>query len=431
MQTAFTDAQRADPQTANSEAVIRRCVHCGFCTATCPTYVELGDERDSPRGRIYLLKEMLERQAAPTPEVVRHIDRCLSCLACETTCPSDVRYRELVDHGRAYIEANYRRPWPDRAWRWALARVLPHPARLRVALALGRLARPLAPVFDRISALKPGAALLRLTPARPAEAAEQVQAPAPRGRVVLLRGCVEPAIAPRVRAAAIRLLNRAGFEVVEAEGEGCCGGLVHHMGREAEAHAAFAANTRAWRRALDDGAVAVLTTVSGCGAVMKDYGFHLRADPALAADAGRVSAAVRDIVEFLDEAGLPPPAPGGRPSVAYHAACSLQHGQKIAAAPRRLLVQTGFEVREIPEGHLCCGSAGTYNILQSELAERLRRRKQANIEATAAEVVAAGNIGCITQIGLGAGRPVLHTVELLDWATGGPPPPPFDDQERT
>lgn len=411
MRTAFTDRQLADPEIAASQAAIRKCVHCGFCTATCPTYVLLGDERDSPRGRIELIRQMLEAEGPPAPATVTHIDRCLSCLACTTTCPSGVDYAQLIDHARAHIEAHHVRPWPERLLRWLIPAVLTRPRRLAAALALGRLTRPLEPLLVRLK-LAPLAALLRLVPPPvPRLPAAPVPAPAgkARGRVILLQGCVEPAMAPQVRAAAIRLITRAGFEVVLAEGEGCCGALSEHLGRAAEARAMAVANLAAWKRA---GAVdAVVTTAAGCGTMLKTYGRRLgEAIPA------------RDILEFIAEVGLPERVKTPPLSVAYHAACSLQHGQQIKAAPPRLLADAGFEVRTIAEGHLCCGSAGVYNILQPGLATRLRDRKAAHVNATGAAVVAAGNVGCMAQLAPVLEAPVVHPVELLDWATGGPRP---------
>jgi glycolate oxidase iron-sulfur subunit len=422
MQTSFTADQLADPEVAASHAQIRKCVHCGFCTATCPTYVLLGDERDSPRGRIELIKAMLESGEAPSKETVTHIDRCLSCMSCKTTCPSGVDYAQLIDHGRAYVEDHYRRPWPERVLRAMIPAVLAHPGRLRAALALGRGARPLEPILTRLK-LAPLAALLRLVPApAPATSGDRNAVRrfpaegATRGRVVLLQGCVEPAMAPSIRAAAIRLLTRAGFEVVLAEGEGCCGALSEHLGRAEEAQAFAAANVRAWTRAgpFD----AIVTTAAGCGTTLKAYD-HLLPDDAGAAKA---AATARDILEFIAEVGLPPATRTPGLSVAYHAACSLQHGQQVKVAPARLLAEAGFEVRTVPEGHLCCGSAGVYNILQPELAGRLRTRKAANIARTGAEVVAAGNVGCIAQLAPALETPIIHPVELLDWATGGPKP---------
>ena len=424
MQTDFSPALLADPAMAASEAVIRKCVHCGFCTATCPTYVLLGDELDSPRGRIYLMKDMLETERVPTAEIVKHIDRCLSCLSCMTTCPSGVNYMHLVDHARAYIAQRYRRPLKDRLMRSVLAWVLPHPRRFRFALTLARLVRPAAPWLDRIKALRPLAAMLALAPATAPAKPSLVDAPVrePRGRVALLQGCAEPVLRPEFRAATIRLLNRAGYDVVFAPGEGCCGALVHHMGREADSLAAARRNVDAWTRTAEAGGLdAILVTASGCGTTIKDYGFMLRGDPAYADKAAAVSALAKDISEFLVDADLP--AGDGRGlTIAYHAACSLQHGQKVTEAPKWLLAHAGYAVRTPIEAHLCCGSAGTYNILQPEIAAQLRDRKVANIARLNADVIATGNIGCAMQIGQRAAIPVVHTVELLDWATGGPAP---------
>jgi glycolate dehydrogenase iron-sulfur subunit len=431
MQTSFSIAQLMDPQTAASEKILRACVHCGFCTATCPTYVLLGDELDSPRGRIYLIKEMLEQDKAATREVVKHIDRCLSCLACMTTCPSGVHYMHLVDHARERIEKTYKRPIIDRAFRGLLARVLVNPGLFRIAVVAGLIVRPLAPVFD-VLGMHRMAAMLRLTPRRkpapPVERTGKVYPPPGtlRGRVALLSGCINPVLAPSTDEAAIRLLNRHGIEVVVAAGEGCCGSLVHHMGREDEALSQARNNIDAWTRELEGkGLDAILVTVSGCGTTIKDYGFLFRNDLAYASKAGRISARARDITEYLAtlnlrEARAPVPL-----TVAYHAACSLQHGQKVLREPKDLLSKAGFVVKDVPEGHLCCGSAGTYNILQPALAEQLRARKVANIEMLKPDAIAAGNIGCITQLAAGTAIPVVHTVELLDWATGGPAPEPL------
>ncbi|WCT72465.1 glycolate oxidase subunit GlcF [Sphingomonas naphthae] len=425
MKTDFSPALLADPAMAASEAVIRKCVHCGFCTATCPTYVLLGDELDSPRGRIYLMKEMLEQEREPTPEVVKHIDRCLSCLSCMTTCPSGVNYMHLVDHARAYIEERYRRPWKERLFRSLLAWVLPHPGRFRLALRLARLVSPARPVLAKLPALEPMAAMLALAPDTvPARASRRDGLIAtPRGRVALLQGCAEPVLRPEFRAAAVRLLNRAGFDVIFAPGEGCCGALVHHMGREAESLDAARRNVDAWMAEIESrGLAAILVTASGCGTTIKDYGFMLRDDAAYADKAARVSALAKDISEFLIDAGLPAAGEVGGLTVAYHAACSLQHGQKVTEAPKKLLALAGFTVRTPAEAHLCCGSAGTYNILQPVIAGQLGDRKVANITKLAPDVIATGNIGCAMQIGQRTGIPIVHTVELLDWATGGPKP---------
>jgi glycolate oxidase iron-sulfur subunit len=433
MQTSFSLAQLADPQNAESEKILRACVHCGFCTATCPTYVLLGDELDSPRGRIYLIKEMLEQDRPATKEVVKHIDRCLSCLACMTTCPSGVNYMHLVDHARDRIEKTYKRPLGDRLIRGLLARVLPNPSLFRLAVVGGFLGKPLAPVLDAVG-LNRLAAMLRLSPAQmPAQPAETgIVYPATgerRGRVALLGGCIGPVLKPSTNEATIRLLNRNGVEVVVAEGDTCCGSLVHHMGREDEALAQARTLIDAWSKEIDSkGLDAILITVSGCGTTIKDYGFMLRTDPAYAAKAKRVSALAKDVTEYLATLDLKPAPTLPGLTVAYHAACSLQHGQKVVHAPKDLLCKLGFVVKDVAESHLCCGSAGTYNILQPSIANRLRDRKVANIERLAPDVIAAGNIGCITQIASGTAVPVVHTVELIDWATGGPMPEPLARQ---
>jgi glycolate oxidase iron-sulfur subunit len=436
MQTNFTLAQLADPQIAESEKILRACVHCGFCTATCPTYVLLGDELDSPRGRIYLIKEMLEHDRPATPEVVKHIDRCLSCLACMTTCPSGVHYMHLVDHARGHIEKTYRRPLIDRLMREFLARVMPDPVRLRAVLLAALIAKPLAPLFALIG-LKPIAAALRLAPPRrrPEPITPQhVYAPqgARRGRVALLAGCANEALMPSITQATIRLLNRHGIEVVVAQGEGCCGSLVHHLGREAEALAQARINIDAWTREIEgEGLDAILITISGCGTTVKDYGFMLRTDQAYAAKAAKVSGLARDVSEYLATLGLTPAAAPSSLAVAYHSACSLQHGQRVHREPKELLSRLGFAVREVPEGHLCCGSAGTYNILQPDLADRLRARKVGHIERLGVDLIAAGNIGCMTQLAAGTAIPVVHPVELIDWATGGPLPEGLQERVAT
>jgi len=441
MQTSFTLAQLADPDVAEADKILRACVHCGFCTATCPTYVLLGDELDSPRGRIYLIKDMLENDRPATAEVVKHIDRCLSCLACMTTCPSGVHYMHLVDHARAHIEETYRRPWPDRAMRALLAAVLPYPGRFRTALAAGWLPGRLAALFSGgstsrkatpvgsglLGTLRRLIAMLSLVPSRlPGRSAVPRVIPADgarKGRVALLQGCAQAVLAPSINAAAIRLLTRNGIEVVLAAGEGCCGSLVHHMGREQQAHAQARANIDAWTREIENGGLdAIIVTASGCGTTIKDYGFMLRADAAYAEKAARVSALAQDISEYLARLGLGAPARTSSLTVAYQSACSLQHGQKIHKQPKDLLTAAGFKVRDIAEAHLCCGSAGTYNIMQPDIARGLRERKVAAIEATGADAIATGNIGCMTHLAPATALPVVHTVELLDWAHGGPVP---------
>jgi glycolate oxidase iron-sulfur subunit len=432
MQTDFSVQHLSDPATATSESIIRKCVRCGFCTATCPTYVLLGDERDSPRGRIYLMKEMLEKQQTPTADVVKHVDRCLSCLACMTTCPSDVNYMHLVNHARSYINTHYRRPLPERIMRSLLAYVLPSQKLFSVALTLARVARPFAFVINRISFLKPVAAMLALAPAKVARrpALRNALVSSPRGRVALMQGCAEPVLKPEIRAAATRLLNRLGYDVIFAANEACCGALVHHMGREADSLAAARRNVDAWHAEIEKGLTAIIITTSGCGTTVKDYGFMLRHDPAYAAKAARVSALAKDISEFVALEDIESQT-DKKLTVAYHAACSLQHGQKVTSAPAALLRKAGFAVVTPRDAHLCCGSAGTYNILQPEIAGQLGARKVETLEQLAPDVIAAGNIGCAMQIGTRTKIPVLHTVELLDWATGGPIPPALCETVKT
>ena len=425
MQTTFSLIQLADPDIAEADKILRACVHCGFCTATCPTYVLLGDERDSPRGRIYLIKEMLERNRPATKDVVTHIDRCLSCLSCMTTCPSGVHYMHLVDHARAHIEETYRRPLFDRLMREFLVRVMPYPRRLRLAMLASALARPLAPVFS-LFGLKPLAAALRLAPRGvPGAMTETGTHPAHgprRARVAVLGGCANEALMPSITQSTIRVLNRNGVEAVLPPDAGCCGSLEHHLGREEGAFAKARANVDAWTREIEgQGLDAILVTLSGCGTTVKDYGFMLRNDPAYAAKAAKVSSLAKDVSQYLAKLGVKS-SMSRSITVAYHSACSLQHGQKVHREPKDLLAACGFNVKEVPEAHLCCGSAGTYNILQPEIAGRLRDRKVGNIEKTKPDVIAAGNIGCITQIAAGTGIPVVHPIELVDWATGGPVP---------
>ncbi len=426
MQTNFSLAQLADPHTAASEKILRTCVHCGFCTATCPTYLLLGDELDSPRGRIYLMKDMLENERPATREVVKHIDRCLSCLSCMTTCPSGVHYMHLVDHGRAYIEKTYTRAVGDRLTRSLLAFVLPNRKRFRVAIALSRLGKPFEPLLRRVPGLERFAAMLRLAPARrsksaPPQGVFPVQRPH-RARVVLHQGCVQPILMPSINASTIGLLTRLGVEVVQTKNESCCGALVHHMGREHDSHDQARRMIDLWWPEIEQGLDAIIITASGCGTTVKDYGFMLREDMDYAGKAARVSHLAQDVTEFLADLRLPPPQKAAGMAVAYHSACSMQHGQGIREQPKQLLREAGFSVRDVAEGHICCGSAGTYNILQPELAARLRDRKAENIRNTGASIVATGNIGCITQLKDAIDIPIVHTVELLDWVHGGPMP---------
>jgi glycolate oxidase iron-sulfur subunit len=425
MQTSFTLAQLADPHVAASESILRACVHCGFCTATCPTYVTLGNELDSPRGRIYLIKDMLENDRPADKVTVTHIDRCLSCLACMTTCPSGVNYMHLVDHARSHIEKTYRRPLIDRMVRNVLSAVLPYPSRFRVALKMAVIGRPFNKAFEKVEALKPLAAMLRLAPkSLPApQGPLPPSIPNPKARVAILSGCAQSVLDPGINAAAVRLLNRLGVEVIAPKGEGCCGALTHHMGKEDAALAFARNNIDAWTREFEgQGLDAIIITASGCGTTVKDYGWMLRLDPAYADKAARVSALTKDITEYLVTLDLPEPVNKSGIEVAYHSACSMQHGQKITKAPKDLLKRAGFIVKDPAEGHLCCGSAGTYNMLRPDIAKTLRDRKVKNIERTGAAIIATGNIGCMTQIGAGTDLPIVHTVELLDWAYGGERP---------
>jgi glycolate oxidase iron-sulfur subunit len=423
MQTTFSPEQLRDPATARSNEILRTCVHCGFCTATCPTYQVLGDELDSPRGRIYLIKDMLEAGRPADAQTVKHIDRCLSCLACMTTCPSGVHYMHLVDHARAYIEETYARPPFERALRWMLAKVLPYPGRFRLALRLARLGRPFAGLMPdpRLKAMLEMAPK-RIPPPSPMDEAQVFPANGERRlRVALMTGCAQRVLDTDINEATIRLLTRHGCEVVIARGMGCCGALTHHMGKAAESHASAAGNIRAWMREVRGaGLDAIVINTSGCGTTVKDYG-HMFGGDALAADAATIAGLAKDVSEVMAGLGL---NPGRAPPlrVAYHAACSLQHGQQIKAHPKALLRAAGFEVVEPKDAHLCCGSAGTYNLMQPEIAQELKARKVASLEAKAPQAIAAGNIGCIMQIGSAATAPVVHTVQLLDWATGGPKP---------
>jgi len=430
MQTSFTLAQLADPHIAESEKILRACVHCGFCTATCPTYVLDGNELDSPRGRIYLIKDMLENDRPASHDVARHIDRCLSCLACMTTCPSGVHYMHLVDYARERIEQTYQRPLGERLLRGMLAALMPYPERFRMALFGALLLKPFAGLVDAVG-FKRLAAMLALTPRhlpqRPLAPQVFPVTDARRGRVVLLAGCVNDVLAPEINAATISALTRHGIEVVLPNGAGCCGSLVHHMGRERQALAQARANIDAWCAIQDVDAIVV--TSSGCGTTVKEYGFMLRTDSVYAERAAWVSRVAKDVTQFLAPLPLAPSGKTPKMVVAYHAACSLQHGQKVTAEPKQLLAKLGFTVLDIPEGHLCCGSAGTYNILQPDTARRLRERKVGTIERLRPDVIAAGNIGCMTQIAAGTALPVVHTVELIDWATGGRCPPRLQEHQ--
>ncbi|MEH2511923.1 glycolate oxidase iron-sulfur subunit [Nitrobacteraceae bacterium AZCC 1564] len=440
MKTEFSAVQLADPDIREADKILRACVHCGFCTATCPTYVLLGDELDSPRGRIYLIKDMLENDRKPTQEVVKHVDRCLSCLACMTTCPSGVNYMHLVDQARVKVENEYARPLSERILRSLLGTVLPRPGLFRASMVAARLVKPLASLLPASPAGQANPTFFDRVRAMLALAPRALPQPGPvggtvfpavgtkRGRVALLQGCAQQVLSPAINQAAIRFLTRHGIEVVLVADEQCCGSLTHHMGRDDDALRRARANIDVWTKEADSkGLDAILITTSGCGTTIKDYGYMLREDRAYAAKAKRVSALAKDVTEYVGSLDIAWPQGGKDLVVAYHSACSLQHGQKITQLPKELLSKSGFVVKDVPESHLCCGSAGTYNILQPDIAKRLRERKIANIASVKPDIISAGNIGCIVQIGSvqrtdGKSVPVVHTVELLDWATGGPRP---------
>ena len=427
MQTTFTSEQLTNPKTKRSNDILRNCVHCGFCTATCPTYQLLGDESDSPRGRIYLIKDMLENDRNPSEKVVKHIDRCLSCLACMSTCPSGVNYMHLVDHAREYIEDNYKRPFTDRLLRWILAEILPFPMRFRVALLGAKISR-------RFAWMVPDArlrAMLEMAPEYipPVSRNDDPQSFAPivtkKMRVALMTGCAQKALNTDINDATIRLLTRLGAEVVITAGAGCCGALTHHMGKSKKCHELAARNIKAWTREIDgEGLDAIVINTSGCGTTIKDYGHMFRNDP-LAQDAARVAGIAKDVSEIVMELEIAEIAPQNK-IIAYQAACSLQHGQQIKTSPKDLLQRAGYTVVEPKDSHLCCGSAGTYNLMQPELSKQLKNLKVENLLAKKPDIIASGNIGCMMQIGSISEVPVVHTVELLDWATGGPRPPSLD-----
>ncbi len=428
MQTNFTLEQLSDPHITEADEILRRCVHCGFCTATCPTYLLMGDERDSPRGRIYLIKDMLEGDGKATEAVATHIDRCLSCLSCMTTCPSGVDYMHLVDHARNVVNETHTRSLSARIARGLLRRTVPYAGRFRWALRSALLFRGFAGTFQRLG-YREIAALLRNVPARfGARSEHRLPGVFPavagrRRRVILLGGCAQKVLRPAINDATIRLLTKMGVEVVVPEGEGCCGALVQHMGHESDARIFARRNIEAWEKAIDMGPVdAILVNTSGCGTTVKDYGHMFAGDPRFAERAKRISGMAADISEYLGRLELGAPRRFSSLRIAYQSACSLQHGQKVTDAPMKLLRTAGFSVTGIAEPHICCGSAGTYNVLQPELSAELRARKAGNIAVANPEIVASGNIGCITQLSPALDVPIVHTVELLDWAYGGPAP---------
>ena len=425
MQTNFTEEQLEQKDNKSSEKIIKKCVHCGMCNATCPTFNLLGDELDSPRGRIYLIQDMLENEKKPTANIVKHIDRCLSCYSCMTTCPAEVNYMHLIDHGRKYIEKNYERPFFDKIIRNLLSTVLPNNKLFKLSSLLVKIAKPIKLLLP--SKIKN---MMDLMPTFfPKKMLKEKEIYSPRGkkkisRVALLTGCVQKEISPQINEATIRILNRHGVEVVVPKKIRCCGSLAHHLGKNVEAHQDFINNINTWYDEYLKGNLdAILSNTSGCGTTVKDYGFIFRDDKKMKKKAQKISELTKDISEYLlDNLKLNFKKKEKNFRIAYHSACSMQHGQKVHSQPIDLLSKTKNEILEIPDGHLCCGSAGTYNILQPKIAKQLLKNKVKNIEDLKPEIIATGNIGCITQISNGTNIPILHTIEILDWYTGGPKP---------
>tara|TARA_B100000029_G_scaffold408445_1_gene409704 strand:+ start:718 stop:2025 length:1308 start_codon:yes stop_codon:yes gene_type:complete len=429
METHFSKKQLKDKDNKSSEKIFRKCVHCGFCNATCPTYDLLGDELDGPRGRIYMIKDMIENNKLPNEKVVKHIDRCLSCYSCMTTCPSGVNYMHLVDHARNYIEKNYKRSFYDRLIRTALSRILPSPTYFWIVGKISLLAKPLKFIFPQqikemikfmpISFPKKTLPKMKIYKA--------IKKKKPIARVALLTGCVQKIISPQINEATIRLLNRHGIEVVVPKGIECCGSLNHHLGKSDLAYKTFSKNILIWYdEYLNNGLDAIISNTSGCGTTLKDYGFIFRSNNDLKKKAKKISELTKDITEYLEDNVklnfIKNDEHEKTYKIAYHSACSMQHGQKIHKVPIELIKKTGNQVYDIPDGHLCCGSAGTYNLLQSDIAKKLLENKISNINKINPEFITTGNIGCITQIANGTKIPILHTIEVIDWYTGGPKP---------
>ena len=425
METHFSKEQLKDQDNKSSEKILRKCVHCGFCNATCPTYQLLGDELDGPRGRIYLIKDMIENKKPASEKIVKHIDRCLSCYSCMTTCPSGVNYMHLIDHGRNHIEKTYKRPFNERIIRDFLSRVLPNPTFFRIIGMLTLLIKPFQYIFP-----KKIREMINLMPIKfpkktlPKMKIYKGRKKTPVARVALLTGCVQRIISPQINEATIRLLNRHDIEVVVPKGIGCCGSLNHHLGKSDLAHQAFKKNISIWYdEYLKNGLDAIISNTSGCGTTLKDYGFIFRSDEDFKKKAKKISELTKDITEYLDgniKLGFIKRKNNDKEyKIAYHSACSMQHGQKIHDVPIKLIKKTGNQVFDIPDGHLCCGSAGTYNLLQNDIAKKLLKNKISNIEKIKPQFIATGNIGCITQIANGTKIPILHTVEIIDWYTGG------------
>jgi glycolate oxidase iron-sulfur subunit len=428
METHFSKDQLKDQENKSSEKILRKCVHCGFCNATCPTYKLLGNELDGPRGRIYLIKDMLENNKPANEKIVKHIDRCLSCYSCMSTCPSGVNYMHLVDHGRKHIEKTYKRPFSERLIRNFLSLTLSKSFNFRLILIATKILKPFNFIFP-----KKIKEMLKFMPQNIPKKTLSVKRiysigknKKPVARVALLTGCVQKIISPQINEATIRLLNRHNIEVVVPKSIDCCGSLNHHLGKSDIANETFKKNILIWYdEYLKNGLDAIISNTSGCGTTLKDYGFLFRSNKELKKKARKVSELTKDISEYLDEnvkLNFIESSDKKEYKIAYHSACSMQHGQKVHSIPKKLLKKTGNKIFDIPEGHICCGSAGTYNLLQSDIAKKLLKNKIENIKKVNPQFISTGNIGCITQIESGTKVPILHTVEIIDWYTGGPKP---------
>jgi glycolate oxidase iron-sulfur subunit len=426
MQTNFTKKQLQDSNITTADEILRKCVHCGFCNATCPTYQIVGDELDGPRGRIYLIKDMMENDKPANEKIVKHIDRCLSCYSCMTTCPSEVNYMHLVDHARNHIEKTFVRPFFDRFIRSLLSKILPSPTLFRIVGYLARLFYPFRFLFSK----KIKNMLKYIPNSFPKSKQENKEIYSIAGktyaRVALLTGCVQRVISPQINDATIEILNRHGVQVIVPKQVDCCGSLNHHLGKEYLAHKSFINNINSWSKWYKEKSFdAILVTTSGCGTTLKDYGYIFRNHPdkELKKKAKMISSLAKDVTEYLGKnIKLNYIKQEKKFKIAYHSACSMQHGQKVHKQPMDLLKKTGNEIVEIPDGHLCCGSAGTYNLLQDEMASELLKRKVSNIEKVKPDLISTGNIGCITQISSGTKIPIVHTIEILNWYTGGSKP---------
>jgi glycolate oxidase iron-sulfur subunit len=425
MQTTFSTEQLKNKNNKSTEEIVRKCVHCGMCNATCPTYQILGDELDGPRGRIYLIKDMLENNKPGNEKIAKHLDRCLSCYGCMTTCPSGVNYMHLIDHGRNHLEKTYKRPIVQRIFRSFLSLTLPNPKVFRALSVLVNIVRPLSFIFPEF--IKNS---MKLMPTKLPKKTLKIQKvysvkkKKPVARVALLTGCVQKVVSPEINESTIRLLNRHHVEVIVLPKINCCGSLDHHMGNEKAAHELFKKNINLWyEEYLNSGLTAIISNTSGCGTTLKDYGFIFRDDKEMKKKAKKISELTKDVSEFLDkDIKLNFKKNEKTYKIAYHSPCSMQHGQNVHQQPINLIKKTGNEVLNIPEGHLCCGSAGTYNILQQKIAKKLLQNKVENIEKVEPDFISTGNIGCMSQISSGTNIPIVHTVEIIDWLTGGPKP---------